>query len=242
MRFITIIFLAFVFNQTVIGQAGKLPSSVWKKGAGTLRFWDSDFGHAGADGYIDTFSIGKNHFRLVHHDTLYDGIVEKLENRKWILNIELPVLGNHNDYYFNTDVNNDGYPDFVFLWKWTNEIFLFNPQTKKFRSKSFAFTDDWELLDTARGIYCNWYEAKFLHDYKSQLYVFKNNKPHILYYIKFEVEGDEIEQEVFRKMTIMKSSGDGKDKIMKVINTNTDDFEYGSFWKKYYKMLLDIDR
>jgi len=65
-----------------------------------LPFFDSTtMTKNGEEGYQDTFSVDKIKFRILHHDTLFDGIVQRFDNGKWLDVLSFENLGNHNDYY-----------------------------------------------------------------------------------------------------------------------------------------------
>jgi len=199
-----------------------------------LPFWDSTVEHAGPQGYVDTFSVNNCRFRIIHHDTLFDGIVEKYNDGKWLENITFENLGNHNDYDRTRDVNSDGYNDVILLWKWDTEIFLFNNYSNRFDSVSIRLPDEWELIDTTQKIFCNYWEHEKVSESYSDLYTFKGNKLQTLFHLKFI--GDKEDEEI-KKIVLFKIVNGNKIKLKESLFKD-DDFDYVEYWLKNYKKLL----
>lgn len=200
-----------------------------------LPFWDSTIAHAGADGYVDTFSVNNCRFRIVHHDTLYDGIIEKYNEGRWIENITFESLGNHNDYDRTRDVNGDGYNDIILSWKWDTQVFLFNSHFNHFEDDSLWLPDEWEMIDSTRKIFCNYWEHEKVSESHSELYTFKGNKLQVLFHLEFISDSDD---EEIKKLVLFKVVNGNKIKV-KESPFKEDDFDYVSYWEKNYKRLLD---
>ena len=148
-----LIFLAILSSACLYGAAQQIKQKPVPKEKKELPYYDpSTMSKNGGQGYQDTFSVDHILFRIIHHDSLYDGIVQKKERGKWTEVLRFENLGNHNDYFINKDLNNDGYPDICLEWKWDMETFFYNPQQKTFLKQSVWLPHEWYLLDQAKGI------------------------------------------------------------------------------------------
>lgn len=186
-------------------------------------------------GYVDTFSIGKNKFRIKAADSNYC-VVEKFDGTKWRKNFsfELSPYG----YDKTKDVNADGYDDFINNFEWSGDVYFFDPEQKKFLDKSgLSIAQDWKLLDTAKKIFCAFSEGNLTKPAISQLYTFKNFKIVYLYSLEIIFNQDNnytIEKEILYK-------GD-KTNIVSEISPaqeiSVNDFDYKKFWRRRYKKLL----
>jgi hypothetical protein len=234
------IFLMLTFNCC----AQKNPVSIklkendifWKTGYPNLPFWDSTFSYNGGKGYLDTFIIMGNHFRVIHNDTSYDGSVEIYKNRQWTTNLVFENLGNHNKYDRTKDVNLDGFTDLIWFRKWETEVFLFNPKLRRFEDTSFNHPEIWTLIDKDKKIFCDFWEHFYVEENHSKLYTFENNKLKVLFYLKYisdEPRGMEI-----KKVALYKNSNSKTEIKIKEIEVNADEFDYISFWKSNYKQLI----
>ncbi len=206
-----------------------------------LPFWDSTMNHYREEGYIDTFSVNNNRFRVVL-DTSSSGDdvpVEKLVNGQWKKIFELYILSMHNDYDRKQDVNNDGFTDIIYSNRQWSEAYLFNKETGSFDTSIVNLASEWTLIDTSHNIYCNTLNVKGDQG-NSELYTFKGNKKIILYYLDFDREIDSNGAKYYPKMTLYKTDDLGKEHTIDVIPIpqNTDDFDYLTYWKSHYKKLL----
>ena len=226
-------YILLCFHLTSFGQtkSKSLDTSIWKLGNENLQFLDSTISNVGEVGYIDTFSFYGNYFRLIHHDTLYDGILEKYTNGHWEKNIQFEHLGGHNDYYRNKDVNNDNYNDLILEWKWDTEVFLYDPKLKRFTEYSFRHPRDWILLDKKHNIFCDYFDFKFAKQNTSKLYTFKGDKMTVLSSVEFFQDKDDNSK--IKKIILYKN----KTKVEE-LKINDYEFDYEKFWKKRYKKIL----
>jgi hypothetical protein len=167
-----------LLGQNSFGQTNtkKINITTWKKDYENLPFWNKEIDHAGAEGYIDTFTINKTHFRIVHNDTAFDGTVQVYKGNKWIDNIQFENLGNHNDYDITNDLDGDGNKDLIFYWKWHGEIYFFDKQSNRFSdSLDCTIGRDWTTLNPSKHIYFENQFGKLLKSpVHSNLITFKN--------------------------------------------------------------------
>jgi hypothetical protein len=231
-RLITLILL-IVVSRLCNGQSSELK----------LPYWAPGMSHTGEDGYIDTFAVAGNKFRIIHHDTLYDGIVEKYANNKWQTIIEFGNLGNHNDYHIDADVNGDGFKDIILDWRWYSQAYLYNKKTKSFDTDFVDLSGEWSLLDTVRNIYCDNENIKG-YEKKSELYTFNGNEKISLGVVEFEkTDGENDGDEKMTKMMLYKYGSIKQGKmLMSKTPLNAEafgfEFDYIAYWKKRYKKLL----
>jgi hypothetical protein len=208
-----------------------------------LPFWKEGMEHSGNKGYIDTFSVNNNRFRIIHHDTLYDGIIEKNISGKWQEIFNYERLGTHNDDYKRVDVNGDKYKDIVFECKWDSRAFLFDPEKNSFDTSLVVLENAWQLIDTANNIYCD--NENINREVQSELYTFKGKRKVILYRLEFTRQTIEKENDYFvTKRSLFKIGNSSKDKILISSEPMHElvidyDFDYVSYWKKIYKKLLE---
>ena len=171
-----------LFGLSCFGQTNtkKISAKTWRKDheKEKLPFWNKEIDHAGAEGYIDTFTINKIHFRIVHHDTTFDGTVQVYKENKWIDNIQFKSLGNHNDYDITKDLDGDGNKDLIFSWKWYGEIYFFDKRKNRFSdSIDCSISYDWTLLNSTKHIYFENEFGKLIKSpVHSNLFTFKNKK------------------------------------------------------------------
>lgn len=214
----------------------KTNDTFWKADYPNLPYWDSTFSYNGSRGYLDTFSIMGNQFRIVHNDTAYDGSVETYKNGKWSINLLFENLGNHNKYDRTKDVNLDGYKDLIWFKKWETEIYLFNPKLKCFEDSSFVHPKIWKVIDEDKKIFCDFWEHWYVEESYSELYTFKDGKLKVLFHLKYI--SDEPKGTKIKKVILYKISDSAKDSKVKEIDVNAEEFDYLSFWKSNYRQLL----
>ena len=225
-----LIFLAILSSACLYGAAQQIKQKPVPKEKKELPYYDpSTMSKNGGQGYQDTFSVDHILFRIIHHDSLYDGIVQKKERGKWTEVLRFENLGNHNDYFINKDLNNDGYPDICLEWKWDMETFFYNPQQKTFLKQSVWLPHEWYLLDQAKGIYCNYQETKTA-DASSELYTIRHFTKVVLAHIEFTARADD--NQIVDKAILYKEKT--KPRQLKL----DDDFDYIAWWKKNYQQLL----
>ncbi|WP_300601303.1 hypothetical protein [Niabella sp.] len=186
---------------------------------------------AGSIGYQDTFSLDHTTFRVLHHDTLYDGIVQKLDRSGWKDILRFEQLGNHNNYFTNKDLNADGFNDLCLEWKWDMDVFFYDPTQRSFRSKPLRLSYDWHLLDKEKRLYCNYQQTKTASAV-SEFYTIQNFDKTVLAHIEFRsmVSDDQVLDKaiLFRGQTMMGKIAMNKDA----------EFDYVKWWRDHYKKLL----
>jgi len=197
-----------------------------------LPYFDSTtMTKTGEEGYQDTFSVDNIKFRILHHDNLYDGIVQKFNNGQWSQILNFENLGNHNDYYVNKDLNNDGYNDICLEWKWDMETFFYDTKLKTFSKKSLRLSSNWALIDKTKGIYCNYQDSKTA-DATSELYIIKNFDKVVLGYIDFKAREDD--NQVLDKVTLYNN----RTKIEELNINKDEEFDYRKWWTENYRRVL----
>jgi len=197
-----------------------------------LPYFDSTtMSKNGEVGYQDTFSVDNVKFRVIHHDTLFDGVIQKFENGKWIELLSFESLGNHNNYFVDKDLNNDGYNDICLERKWDMETFFYNPKQKTFLNKSLVLSQSWVLIDTARSIYCDYLQYKTA-DATSELYTIRNFEKIVLAHIEFKAKADDNQE--LDKATFYKD----KTKIEELKVNKDEEFDYIKWWTENYKRVI----
>jgi hypothetical protein len=208
----------------------ELDTAQWKRGVERLPFLTSDMSRNQFEGYIDTFTLNSYCFRIIHHDSLYDGNVERYENGSWVTNLQFKNLGNHNGYSRDRDVNNDGYNDIVFYKKWDSDVFLFNKRGNNFYTTSFQHPQEWTLIDSAKNIFCDFFGFKFADKNTSKLYKFHGDSIETLYHLSFDEETIDKDRLTIRKVILFNAVG----KRVRDFPINSPEFDYIEFWKKFY--------
>lgn len=202
-----------------------------------LPYWDTTMFHAGGQGYKDTFSVAGTNFRLIHNDTAFDGTLEKLDNGHWIIQWIAQNLGNHNNYDRTLDLNADGYRDFIFYWKWTGEVYLFDPSRKTFAdTANCGISVEWEQLDSARNIYYETYVFNLTNGHAvSNLFTFKRLKRVDLLALELEYDKNDEAYTITDGSLTYPHGGDIIKHVKPKEKTDVTEFDYKSFWLKHYK-------
>ncbi|MEX6690370.1 hypothetical protein QTN47_22860 [Danxiaibacter flavus] len=197
-----------------------------------LPFWTSDMAHAGANGYIDTFTIGENELRIVHQNEEYDGLVEVNKNGRWYKVWQFENLGNHNDYDRTQDLNRDGYNDLIFYWKWSAEVHFFDPSKSCFSPEiNCELAESWERLDSSAGTYYEVREGKLLQPVRSALFKFKNFEKIELANLTLTFDSGD-ENYYIKKAALRYANSDQVDEIKVPEKMSVIDFDYKGFWKE----------
>jgi len=205
----------------------------------SLPYWNDTIAHNGSLGYIDTFSIAGNRFRIIHQQELFDGIVEVWRNGYWYKHIEWENLGNHNDYYRDKDLDGDGYNDLIFYWKWFGEVRFFEKATGRFTDTVCCYVSyTWELLDTARNIYYEVLEGRFQQPVTSTLFTFKGHKRSDLFKLQLLFNKDEDEL-IIRRQILTNATGVKLSEIKPAKAVSVMNFDHEQYWKSRYKKLLN---
>jgi hypothetical protein len=197
----------------------------------------------GLIGYQDTFTVDSQKFRIIHHDSIFDGVVQKYVNNNWLSIIDFRRLGYKDDYVRTEDVNGDGYNDIITKHTWSGFAYLYNPNQQSFNAKEFSLPFMTYLLDTTRKVYCNYEDVKGIF-ISSELYTIQNYKQIVHYIVEFK-EQYNVEPE-FRKATLYKcSNGNVKNKI-KIRNLTRKEVvqiyseknaNYINWWRTQYKKM-----
>ena len=184
------------------------------------------------------FIIDNVKFRYLIID--YRCAVDKFENGHWSNNLSI-TYSSRTDTLI-ADVNNDGYNDIVNSWKWYTEAYLYNKNTKLFNTAHVGLSNEWDLIDSAKNIFCDEKNIKG-NEEASTLYTFDSLKRKILYSIKFITK--EVPEEDFPIITSMELYKNNFEDIGSnpiLINaTNVDkdyEFDYIKYWTLKYKKLL----
>jgi len=213
------------------------------------RYFDSTMSHNDTINYVDTFSVDGRQFRVVYsYDDSTDNTdntkLEQLSGSEWQHMLTF-FTSMHSGYTRTSDVNGDGYPDFLERWHYGSNAHFYLPAKKTFGTAVSFELMDWQLIDTARNIYCQNFNIKG-HQEKSMLYTFDGVKPVILYTMEFEDDTAAGNPHVYKSMSLYKTVPGYKDSSILVNTTQikpedeTDEFEYDDYWRRNYKELLGI--
>ncbi len=221
--------------------------------AKVLSYKDSGISQTGSQGYIDTFTVAGNNFHLIHHDTLFDGLIEKKINNNWIKCFDIE-LGNHNGYSLK-DVNLDGYTDFLHDWKRYSEVYFFDPLKQNFSDTPLAaIAFEYTLIDTSRKIFCDFQEGKGMcGQISSLLYTFHGFAKYYLYNLELyncdtTLNTDkQVYFDFVTKLILSKCLSGDADSLKRIGETvlrkpmdiwSDSSFDYKKYWTKRYKKLL----
>ncbi len=208
----------------------------------SLPYYDTTMSKNGGDGYVDTFTVHNCSFRIVHHDTLYDGVVEKYKEGAWLRTMAFEVLGNHNGYDISRDLDGDGYKDLIFYWKWFGEVHFFDTLKNEFcDTVNCNIGKGWSVVDSANHIFCENEFGKLMHSpVHSNLFTFKNAKRIDIATLNIEYEP----QEENMPITALDLYKEGNSKPVESItpgkNNGIDDFDTAAFWAARYKKLMNL--
>ncbi len=236
------LFLFLVFICPAQNTSGRVDTSIQDSLDNThylLPFWDSTMNQAGPEGYIDTFTIDNYKFRIVHQDTMFDGVVEVNKNGEWYRTLEFENLGNHNNYDISNDLNGNGYNDLIFYWKWFGEIRFFDKTKKRFSDTiNCTIGRDWSLLDTAKRIFYEVHEDRLLEPVISNLFIIKNFKRIDLFTLTLTFDRDD-EDYIIKEEVLSSAKNDKKIENIKLTEKiSVTDFDHRKFWNGRYKELL----
>ena len=239
-----------------------------------LPYWDTtiDRFHAA---YIDTFSVDGNRFRFINpvaHKPQLDISVylEKLVNTKWIYTgFTVGTWRYVGDYYHNRDVNGDGFIDIAQDERFVQAVYFYDPKTKTFlrTTDPINFVEnfinpDWELIDTARKIFCDFQMFKGMcYQIHSILYTYHGFKRVDLYELTlYNCTDTNNETNLITKLILSQCINGNSDsttiieetKLNPPIDTDGYDdhgnypngtkqyFDYKKYWRDKYKKLLGI--
>jgi len=107
------------------------------------------------------------------------------------------------NYYHNRDVNGDGFIDITQDERFVQAVYFYDSKTKTFpgttdphNPETNIINPDWELIDTARNIFCDFQELKQMcGQIHSQLYTYKGKVKQTLYDLEFYNCTDTIDDE-----------------------------------------------
>jgi hypothetical protein len=207
-----------------------------------LPFYNDGMPHTSSQGYVDTFTINKQLFRIIHRTNLFDGMVERKQHGKWYMMLDLETIGNHNDYDISKDLDGDGYRDLIASFKWFSKIYLFDSKKNAFNdSNALIVQEVWELLDTARLIYYEERWGKMLPNdsISSNIFTFKNGNrvDFASYQIIHKTDKDGVEN--FEKGTLyLKNASKPYEIILPKKKTDVEDIDFKKFWKQRYLKII----
>lgn len=201
-----------------------------------LPFWDTTISHSGAQGYIDTFTIYNTQMRIIHQDTLFDGVVEVRKDGQWIRTLEFENLGNHNDYDRMQDLDGDGNKDLIFYWKWFGEIHFFDTAKKSFcDTENCTIGSDWTLLDTARHIFYEEEFGKLMHSpCYSHLFTFKRAKRIEIASLELTYDTEDGDDTFIKGTLYLEGNKRPVESILPKEKLGVMDFCYQKFWEDRY--------
>jgi hypothetical protein len=159
------------------------PLAIFKKKPDSYHFrFDSTRSEAEnfVSGYIDTFSIGGTHFRILCDSTPgKELLLQKKEGGIWTDNLYsfFGVQG----YNREADVNRDGFPDFVFFNRIDCNAYLFDSVKKRFNFYPVNLSLVYDMQDSVRNIFHQeWFQEEGVF-ICTQLYRYRDSLPQYLY-------------------------------------------------------------
>lgn len=200
--------------------------------------YDSSLGNLSMnfdEGYIDTFSVGENKFRIRAADSSCC-IVEKFYSKEWDENFSFDL--SQYGYNKSVDINIDGYNDFVNINKWSDNVVFFDPRLQEFSEEEIV--TEQVLLDTTKKIFCDFAAYNLRAGPAiSGLYIFKNYQKVYLFNLKI-IFDDNDENYTIKEEILYKGSGTTHklSEIVPTQKTSVDDFDYEKFWRLRYNRLL----
>ncbi|MBN9296341.1 MAG: hypothetical protein J0I41_04975 [Filimonas sp.] len=188
-----------------------------------------------AEGWLDTFSIDNQHFRLRLDTGAIKNYyaVEQQKGSGWV-KLFSPSIGE--DEYARMDVDKDGYMDFVRFYHSLDYIYFYDPIKKTITNDCYTMPETTENIN--KTIFFNYYEAMYSNAYESSLlYTYKNQKPFFYYKLLF-IDDDNSN---YKKMNLYKLKNGVYDDTVFVKTIASGDnikFDYESYWKAHYKELM----
>lgn len=204
-----------------------------------------DHVHGTFDAYIDTFSTGGVQFRVVHYafdssaDRDFDAVLERRDGDEWQRLLNLTIAMHMN--YAHTDVNNDGFIDFLETYRYNENVHFYKPALKCFDTANVVYLpDEWGIIDTAKNIYYD-NDAPKGNEVESSLFTFNGFEKQTLYKLEFDNKTNDDGVRQINSITLTKPVAGYKDStgvIRPVSFKKDEDFDCEAFWKANYKALL----
>ncbi|MCB9201544.1 MAG: hypothetical protein H6604_00640 [Flavobacteriales bacterium] len=143
--------------------------------------------------------------------------------KKWINNLFVFEIPNGGISYSN-DYNDDGYNDLSSMLLRSRIVYLFNPNSKKFETKSIRIGNgNFEMINKEKRFFFDDYDRDL---YESNLFVIKELKQEYLYQIKylFLGKGDSV------NLVFLKMPEESKIKTKKI---SIDKFDLKNIWIEF---------
>jgi hypothetical protein len=187
-----------------------------------------------SSGYVDTFSVAWTNFQLLSNpDTLGDLELQVMRNGKWRTNLKLGYGINGNEAA--TDVNQDGFNDFVSSLLRGNAVYLFDSARKEFHSEPVSFAFEWAVIDSTQKLYSNNYSG---HDYyETDLFKLDGFQQTFFYTAPIEYFIGDNEETITLKLYKVRNNSfeDTTFLFQKKFNMLRSEFNYEQFWTKLLK-------
>jgi|GEM_PF-3224888 len=202
-----------------------------------LPFWDTTISHYSAQGYIDTFSVDHQKFRIIHNDTLFDGTLEVYQQGQWHKNFEFELLGNRTDYDRTMDLNGDGFNDLLDMFRAGGKVHLYDPSRKAFSDTiNGRLGDEWLLLDSAQHIYYDLYDHKYSNGFtESYLFTFRGQQRIDLLTAEMYFDKDSDSLFITNTRIYLRDTNKRLEQIKPTGKVSIADFDYSQFWETYYQ-------
>lgn len=207
-----------------------------------LHVYDSSYRYISnlQRGFIDTVSIMNELYRVrILKEDSDSCIIEKKEDQKWVFKFYVESSQYQTEKMF-ADVNLDGYQDLVVASKFYNDVYLFDPEIKKFPKKaSFGIAKNVITLDSVHKIFCSIQFEKKLQG--ESLYNLQGRKPYVyytyevIYYPSINDRSDSIKAV---KLYKCKTGNPAKRIFIKNLNSEKDVDIEGLFWRNNFQRLL----
>ena len=149
----------------------------------------------------------------------------------------------HNGSYAISDMNDDGFADFITLYHNKDNIHFFDSKINGFEDSTLLMPSEVTKIDKKGNIYCGFNEAMYGEKYSySILYKFKETTPIFYYKLVFvtTIEGFEPMDKV-KQIKLYKFQDNDYSKpvfIENIKTSNPRNFDYESYWKAHLNTFI----
>ena len=169
-------------------------------------------------------------------------IIERIS--KYNDTIVLDVAVKDGDYYLS-DMNDDGYVDFVSLYHEGDVIHFFNKKKNSFNKKALWMAGrSGSITSPNANFHYDFYDAMYGSPYAfSSLYKYNGETPYFYYEIKYITADTYGDKDSTIKINLYRfKNGDfGQEVFVKEIKTaHPSKFDYEKYWLQHYKQLLNL--
>jgi hypothetical protein len=192
------------------------------------------------NGLVDTITLNNITYRMFFGKDSSTLHVQCYEDNKWVTKLKYQV-SRFNDVELDHDYNMDGYMDLCKVNDWGTDVYLFKKENNGFVEKPLLLGQYITVLDPKRKIVIDDFDYKWGLEY-SKLFIIEADTVKKLFQLDFIPSNKKVEFSLYSSKAYLKGA-DGKRYIQSPFNKMVDLKNYKStiiFWKKYYKILLQI--